>query len=402
MELNTYLLERLLISDAAMRIILLFIALFANMQLLSGCDARTSKKSSTHIITAQLAADTSHLYYTGVIAPLHTVNINSPAEGVVQKMAVHYGDWVQAKQPLLIIRSTKSQKDYAASLTDYLTKKDQYTHNETSFAATSALYQAGIVAKETYLREKSQLETSKLAFLAASSVLQNLQDMMPDGTQDLTTLDLEKLDQLENSLQKPFNEFTITSPITGILLMPQSATSMHGNDDKPLAEGCQVKENQLLASLGDMTGISTTIHVNETDINQIALHQTATLTSWALPGMVFHGVVTNIARQSSSTTNQNSASFPVQIAIPTISALQQKLVHIGMTAKIDIEIHHPPHIKIPINAVFEKDGLHKVMLMNVKTKKPFEVTVETGATDISHVSIISGLKPGDQVLVRDD
>lgn len=378
---------------------------FMLLLFLSSCKPHSNAKSShIHIVRAAVTTDINHLYYNGVIQPLHTANIYSPADGVVQTLYVQYGDWVQAKQKILVIRSTESQKIYASALTDYITKKDQYYRNQTNFEATNALYKAGIVAKETYTSEQSQLETSKLAYLAAATTLQNLQRNFPDSPQNLTTLTLENAQQLETTLQKPFNDFVVTAPISGILLAPQKNPSQSNNSssDKLLMAGEEIKENQLLFNLGDMSGISTTINVSETDINQIIPGQAALLTSWALPGLVLHGTVTNVARQALANSGQNAASFPVQIIIPTINDAQRALVRIGMTAKVDIEIQHAPHIKIPISAVSEKNGHNIVTVVDPNTGAKREVIVSTGTTDLTEVVIVSGLKTGDNIVVPND
>lgn len=373
---------------------------------LYACDSKHEKHSSsshlkTHIVTVEKQPTVSHLYYSGSIQPLHTINVISPVSGVITKMLANYGDWVRINQAMLVIRSSKSQQDYATALTNYLKNKDQYLRDKNSFDATSALYKAGIVDRETYLRDRSQVETNRLAYLTAASTLHSLMQNTLKQDQDFSKLSLENMADFEDTLKKQYNEFTINAAINGILLAPQKNQSGADSNDKLLSEGAEVKENQILFSLGDMTGMKITIAVNETDISKISAGQMVILSSPALPGLIFQGKVTRVARQTSEIANQNVASFPVQIEIPTITETQRQLVRIGMSAKADIEIRQPPQLKVPIQAVFEKNGQDMVSIIDAKTGKAHDVVVETGGTDAMQVIIIKGLIEGQRVIVND-
>jgi len=368
---------------------------------LTACDSHSSKKKMPRIVTAVKEASINNLYYSGTVQPLHTTNVISPVDGVVEKMLGHYGNWVQAKQQLVVLRSSKSQRDYISALISFLKDKDQYLRSKDNFSATEELYKAGIVDKESYYNERSQVEANKLSYVTAANALRHLTQNMSKEKQDFEALSLQDITAYENTLQKEYNEFTVEAPVTGIFLAAEKNQTSSSND-KPLTQGGEVKEGEILFSVGDMSGVAAIISVNETDITQINHNQPAILTIPALPGLILQGKVVSVARQAVTSGGQSSASFPVHIEVPTITDSQRHLIRIGMTVKVDIEIHQAPQIKIPIRAVFEKNGINRVMLLDSKTKKPREVIVETGATDTTQVVINSGLRAGDQVFVNDD
>lgn len=362
---------------------------------------QSSKRSEIAIATMQ--ASTHHLFYSGTLQPIAISNVMSPAEGVVHTLYFRYGGQVQASQPLLTITSSKSQQDYATALTNYIKDKDQYLTSKNSFAGTAALYKAGIVDREDYLSQKSQLETNHLAYLSSTNTLKSLVEKIPNAPKDIENLSLSDISAIEKMLSTEFNEYKLNAPITGIVLIPEKSSGGGADSsDKPLLVGTAVKENQVLLSIGDMSGIATMINVSENDINQLALQQSVLITSPALPGLLFHGFVSDIGRQAKSDAGVSaSASFPVKITVPTISDLERNLVRVGMTAKIDIVIQSPPQIKIPIQAVFMVNGVPTVTVIDDKSGKKRDVTVETGATDLSQIIILKGLKSGDKVVVHD-
>jgi multidrug efflux pump subunit AcrA (membrane-fusion protein) len=373
--------------------------------LATSCDSPKHAAGKSHLVTANLSESVSHLYYNGSIEPLNKKNLISHIDGIVYRTYVAYGDWVQANQKLATIRSVKAQHDYEKELADYVKSKDQYLRAKESFAATTTLYRAGIVSKESYLSEKSQLEGYELSYVVAATTLKNKYAFMIGDSQDIENLTLANIDDLRKVLEKKYIEFDVYSPISGILLAPVKGgdSSAGGEGDKKIVEGGEIKENQTLFTVGDMTGISTRIEANEAQINAIQNDQAVTITSWALPGVVLPGKVSHVARQASaSNASQGTASFNVEIVVPNITEVQRKLIRVGMTIKVDIAVRHPPAIRLPLKAVTQQNGASHVTLVDAKTRQQRLVPVTTGDTDLKQVVITSGIKPGDTVMVRDD
>ncbi len=358
--------------------------------------------SEQRIITATIASTTSHLFYSGSIQPLNTNNIISPVDGVIDDLYFSYGDQVTKGQVLMKITSTKSQQDYATALTNYIKDKDQYLQNKRNFEGTTALFKAGIVDREDYLNQKSQLATSELAYINSTTALRAIIKKKPGAPQNIENLTLQNVAAIEKMLQKQYDEFSVVAPLSGIALTPEkSGTSDNSGGSKTLSAGSEIKQNQIAVSIGDMSGISVTINVSETDINKIATGQAATLNSSALPGLLFYGKVTTVGKQAKTGEGGGGlANFPVVIMVPEITPLERNLIKVGMSIKVDLAITSQPQIKIPIAAVFTSaSGESMVTIIDPKSGKPRDIVVEPGTTDIDNVTILNGLKPGDKVIV---
>ena len=146
-----------------------------------------------------------------------------------------------------------------------------------------------------------------------------------------------------------------------------------------------------------MSGLSVTLDVNEVDINQLQSGQKATITGSAFPGITLQGYVEHIEKQASS-KNSNLPTFTTHITIPQLTAEQAQVIHVGMSAKIKINLEENDVIMIPIKAVFQENGQSKVKVKNELTNQIDSIPVITGKTNLSEVSIEQGLRPGDVIV----
>ena len=368
-----------------------------------GKNEKTSARQ-THIVEAKVQESNTQLYYSGVIQPLRIVNVISPIDGTIQTIHFHYGSMVQKGQLIMELNSIKSKQDYITALTTYIKDKDQFLRSKNSFEASTALYKAGIIDKESYLNEKSQLNTNQIAYVNSLETLKQIAPKTAGAEQNLETLTLENVNALEQIIKQQLGKIKLYAPVTGIAMLPQKTSNEpSAGPEKPAIEHGEVKQDQIILGIGDMAGVSSTINISETDINNIKLNQNAVISVAAIPGLLLQGRVVTVPLQA-KTTESNSgalANFTVRVIVPNITDLQRSLLRIGMTAKINIIIRNPPQIKIPIQAVFKKNDSSMVSRINPKTGKPEDIPVETGITDLSQVVILKGLNPGDKVLVRD-
>lgn len=360
----------------------------------------TASKPQTQIVIAKMADNVTHLYYNGIIEPLTKKYVTSHVDGTVQKVYVSYGAWVKSGQKLVLIHSNKAQEDYAKQLADYVRAKDQYLRSTSSFEATAALYKAGIISQEEYMTQKSQNEGNKLQYLVAETAIKNM--VAVTENQNIENLSLGNIDALQKVFEKKYIAFTEYAPISGILLTPDknSGDPSGGGDSKEIIEGSDVKEHQILFTIGDMSGIAINIDVGETQIDSLREDQSVTISSWALPGMLFQGKITRMARQASANNMGGAVNFGVEVVAPNITEVERKLIRIGMTAKIDVAIQNPPAIKLPLQAVTQENGMNYVTLVDTKDNKQRKVAVQVGDSDVTQIAILSGIKPGDAVLVK--
>ena len=91
-------------------------------------------------------------------------------------------------------------------------------------------------------------------------------------------------------------------------------------------------------------------------------------------------------------------SLPVEVVVPTLTSDQQKMIRVGMSAKVKITITYPPILQIPVTAVKQKQALMYVHQQQADGSFK-DVAVVTGPATAENVVIQQGLKEGDKIAV---
>lgn len=394
--------------------LLIFLIFIAVILYLPSCHkGKNTKQTAQQTVTATMQSIPTNLFYSGIVSPIQVYNVPSPTDGTIKVLNVKYGQRVVAGDQLLIISSSKLQTDYRSALTDYLKAAEDYNNAKINFRGTQELLNAQIISMQEYLSDKEQYDSTVLAFLNAKFALEQILKKIP-GAQKMAIEKLSPQDTetLSKILQVQSSDLVIKADRPGVVLSPQKGSdgadgggdgdggSGDDSSNKTIQVGNQVKEGQTLVSLGDLSGISTTVQVSEMVINQIKPGQNVTVTLDALPSLILKGAVKSVGAQAQSAEGGQSAvaTFPVTVVVPLLPEQQKQLIRVGMTMKVQITIQNPPQLMIPIAAVHENNGMSMVTVLD-HNNKPQEVPVVTGQTNLSDVAILQGLKTGDRVVV---
>ena len=383
------------------------LALTFSLLALTGCKEQPTSHpqsvSSSSIVTAQLVQTHSHLYYSGSITPLITTNALSPVDGRITDRLFQYGDQINKGQPLAIINSTQLADDYHQNVNGFLEKKDAMQHQAFLFKGTAKLWEAQVIAKYEYLQGKSALETSRLEYLQAKYELEKVLKKAGVNPADIENLTLDKTNEVDNLLKKQFSHIVVTANSSGVALYPSNTSHSKSDDElnEEIEVGREVKTGQLVLAIGDQHGLSTHIQVSEIDVNRLKVGMPVKVTGDAFPEIILDGRIQSIASQAqrSESGDSNVGQFDVIIEIPKVMLDQLKVIHVGMSCKVNISIENAKSIMLPIQAVWERGGQHYVTVFDSKTKQRFDRAVMTGQTTLSSVAILSGVHEGEQIVV---
>jgi len=195
-------------------------------------------------------------------------------------------------------------------------------------------------------------------------------------------------------------------------------------------------------TLADMSVITAEVKVDETDIVNIHLGQTADVTVDALPGQVFKGHVTEVGDQAllrttgiatsqSTTGTEEAKDFKVVVTLDAVpeNHLDQLRPGLSTTARITVA-QKPEILTIPIQALVQRDpAMEKIYAANDgkapkdsvaaattdSSKSQVEqgvyllknddgkvrvqfVPVTTGITGSTDIEVVSGLKQDDEIV----
>lgn len=381
-----------------MNVFILTVSMFlvsASSNALAKTDANNYK---TMTVTTQTVV--TPLYFTGTVKPLSMSNVVAPDDGVVVNMNFKYGQTVTKGQTLLKINSKKLEQDYDSALTNYLKAKDAYNMSVSKYKSTQALWDMKIIPEDELTSAKSSRDSAHIAYLQASYALEDTIKRGPSMSEDVKNLRLSDFEKVDKALRIRYNYLNVKSPKAGVALQPPK-TGSGSQETGNINVGSSVKLGQVVTSIGDLNGISVDIKVNEIDINKVKLKQAVHITGVAFPGFKLAGHVSSI--DSQATTQEGGSgglpTFPVTVVVPTLTTAQAKVIRVGMSAKVELEISRPKDIIVPIKAVYKRKGKSYVNLLVNGKAEPREVI--TSDTTVSDVEIEHGLNNGDKVIIND-
>lgn len=380
--------------------IFIFIFLLLSFTGVATCKEKSKSISKQTIIIAKMATPVQKLYFSGTLEPLKTLPIVSPVAGNIVFMHFAYGQRIQEKQLLFVLSSSELADNYRKAIMDYLQKKQAYMQNKQRFTGMQSLYDAGAISKNDYETQKTQLDNTQLDFLQSQFELEHVLQTANVDPEKIEVLSVADTDKVNTLLKRRFSHIEIHSLGAGIALFPMKKAGSDGAAGK-LAAGDTVKKEDLLLSIGDLSGLSATFNVSEVDVYRIHTDMEVKVTGSAFPGILLHGFVSSVSAQA----NQNGGSggislYAVSVKIPSVEPSALKRIRVGMTAKFEIDLSGKPHIVLPLQAIHVKNGVGVVTILD-KNGKTKIVPVVTGHTTLTEVEIISGLQVGDRVVVHD-
>jgi HlyD family secretion protein len=195
--------------------------------------------------------------------------------------------------------------------------------------------------------------------------------------------------------------------------------------------GVQNSAASTIMTIADMSVITAEVKVDETDIVNVSLGQTAEVTIDAMPNRTFHGHVTEIgdtailrssgvAASQSNTSDQEAKDFKVVVALtdppedirPGLSctgkittATKHDVLTIPIQAltvrkKGDLDpVKKPGSVEAasdPVTEKAKKEELQGVFI--VRDGKAQFLPVMTGITGATDIEVVGGLKQNDQII----
>ena len=194
-----------------------------------------------------------------------------------------------------------------------------------------------------------------------------------------------------------FASCTIKAPSGGMVVYQ---SSVGWNNQGPIEEGAQVRQNQTLIQLPDTSRMQAEVRLPEQLIERVHSGQEAVITVDAYPGKIYHGKVDTIGTLPDSANRWNNPNLKEYITeIPFDEALDQKLaMKPGFTVKVEILAQRLDDvIAVPLQALFTSAGKSYVYVGTAEKWEKREVVI--GPASSSRVQIISGLTLGTDVLL---
>ena len=379
---------------------------------------------------------------TGQIKPKTYVNLGATAMGRITHLYVKEGDHVKRGQLVATVENVAQeaqvagqraaiaagQTDIASYLAAEKTAEANVEHAQADleqkkldWQRAQALYKAGVDSKQQFDAAKAAYDTDVASL--AQAVAQVNQARANTASQQ------GHLRTAQATLRANENALALTqavAPFDGIV------TNEPVREGETVVEGIQNTEGSTFMTIADMSVVTAEVKVDETDIVNVKIGQPAEVTVDAIPGKVFKGHVTlvgdqallrstGVATSQSTTGTEEAKDFKVVVTLDSPS--DELRPGLSTTAKVTtasksnvlslpiqaLTMYTPPPSTnsgnveaasvsstpktTPIQGVYvvEKDA-------HGKQRAKF-VPVTTGITGATDIEVLSGLKPGDEIVI---
>jgi HlyD family secretion protein len=397
----------------------------------------------TKVLTARIARQdlTTVVSGTGQIKPKTYMNVGATSFGRITHFYVKEGDMVKKGQTVATIENVQQEANVngqeaaiAAAKTDIASyiaaektaeanvehAKADLEQKQLDWDRAQSLYKDGILAKQDYDAKKAAYDLD-VASLAQAVAGLNQAKANTDSARGHMQTQVANLRVNQDLLDKTI----AVAPFDGIV------TNMPVREGETVVTGIQGTEGATLMTLADMSVITAEIKVDETDIVNVQIGQSADVTVDAMPGKVFKGHVTLVGDQallrstgqatSTSTSGTEEAKdFKVVVTLDVPS--NELRPGLSTTAKITTA-HKTNVLSLPIQALTmynpdddkTKGGVQAASASSTVKTAPQQgvfvlesksgklrarfVPVTTGITGTTDIEAIAGLKAGDEIVI---
>ncbi len=344
---------------------------------------------------------------SGKLRALNTIKVGTEVSGQVTKVYVDFNSPVKAGQVLAEIDPTRvrarvqqseaqvalARANLSQTAANVTRAGSELEIQERDFARQKALADKGFVSKAGLDIAQSKLNSARNAVRVAQAQIQSGNAQIAQGNAELSSARLD------------LNRTVIIAPASGVIInkLVEPGTTVAASFQTP----------NLFEIAADITKMQVEASVDEADIGQVQEGQDVSFTVDSYPDDVFKAKVRQVRK--SPTETQNVVSY---LVIIDVDNLDNKLLP-GMTANVDIITGSKPNVvRVPTAALRFKpkvtDRSDKDAPKPDKEKKPFptlyiagedkykpvarKVTIGIEGDDFTE--ILSGVKPGEQILIR--
>ena len=332
----------------------------------------------------------------GEVDPKVKVNIDAHIVGKIEHLNFQEGDSVHKGQKLVELeryayeaQRNRARAALSSSRIEVARARVGLDTAQLAYNRAVKMRQQGIQAQELFDNAQLALENARAASQSAAEGVRQAEAMLQQAETDLS-------------------HTTIVSPIDG------KVVQLNAHEGEVVVTGTMNNPASVIAIIADLSEILVESDVNETDVVSLRLGMAAKIHVDAIPEKEYAGHVAEIG--SSAAARQSAGAgiryFKVKVAIDNPDGRLRP----GMTSQVSIITSTAANTPaLPIQSVVErvppslskKKGSEdeddenlpkKKYVFVVRDGKAKMTEVTTGISDSTHVSVISGVKNGDQVI----
>jgi HlyD family secretion protein len=167
---------------------------------------------------------------------------------------------------------------------------------------------------------------------------------------------------------------------------------------QPVAASFQAPELFTIAQ--DLKEMQIEVNVSEADIGKVKEGQDVEYTLDGYPDSIFHGKVTQVRLDSTTTSNVVTYTVIVSVSNEDLTLKPGMTANVSIITKRSKDVMCAPSIALKYTPEVDGPKYKNKGIWILKDNKPERIDIETGSSDDTNVEIISkDLKLGDKVII---
>lgn len=361
-----------------------------------------NSRENLEIIKQQVQADVSaaQLAYDFAVQDLKNYDIGD----YKQDHKKIEGDITLAESQLTQARdklswSERLSKEGFITQTEF--KSDELASKKAQLDLDLARGRLELLEKFTYVRKKAELERDceQKKFLLAKARHRGNSNTI-DAEADLLAKEamLKREEERLGKISAQIAKCKIIAPVDGMVVYATSGHTSRSSSREPLAQGSEVREQMDLIRLPTAKEMIADVKIHESLLEKVRSGLNVRITTEALPGKVFTGLVSKIALLPDSQSiylNPDLKVYNTEIDILD----ESDDLRPGMSCSADILVdQYADALYVPIQAVLRVGGSPTVYVMEAggqSKRRP----VKVGLDNNRMIHILDGLAVGEKVLL---
>jgi len=357
----------------------------------------------------------------GRLVPGRVVEIVSPLDGNVTAVHVSAGDRVMKGDLLADLDTSKIVEEIRRAEIEHIRARDRLKEiddwensdemvrarnslrrsrtalddSERDLEKTSFLLEQGLVPASEHENAQRQREDR---ILEVEEAERQIEAAEAKGSEDLRRIAFLEAQTAEDRLREHKAKLALVevrAPVSGVVIEPNS------RDAKPLAKGRALTQGELMLSISETERLSVITQVNEVDVGKVEEGHKAWITGPGFTGSEIEGTVTRVSSQAGNSLGRGGGpQFEVVVALGKLEAETLARLRVGMSAHVTILIHYRENaLLVPIGAVQRMNGKTWLYVVTGTGTQPDMREVDVGLTTLDSVEVLSGVLPGDQIVL---
>ena len=385
--------------------------------------AQASTAAGTFIVTARAQGES--LALSGKLQPLRLISVSAPFSGKLAELTVAYGQQVQAGQVLArmddhealirhreaeaaAVKAAAAHRDLAAweggvevarARRSVIRARMALDSQRKQAEETERLWKKGIVPAAEFESSRERAHSLQLDLTSAEEEMAAVLAKGSPQSVALAAMDKANAEAKVARIAAELARAQVRAPVAGLAMKPVASSSRTGGGEgKSLAVGASVQADEALLAIGDLTGVSIAVKVDEVDVTRLRVGMRTRVTLDAFPGVALEGRIKTLSPHAEE-YGGGTTSFTATIEVTSIPDDLRPRLLMGMSANAEIMLREPqPVLQVPLSAVQSRGAKRYVFVGGDSSgagAQPREVV--TGQTTADSVEILSGLQEGESV-----